>query len=66
MIYVVKPTPARLLRSGDVFRDGGHTIRVLRVEDNEISYSIEPSKLVNHFFAHPDDVVDRIIDFGEN
>lgn len=62
MIYTVKPIAARLLKSGDTFRDGGHTHRVLGVEHNEITYSTEPSNLANSFFAQLDDIVDLIID----
>ena len=32
MIYTVKPVAARLLKSGDTFRDGGYTHRVLTDE----------------------------------
>lgn len=62
MIYTVKPIAARLLKSGDTFRDGGYTHRVLEAQHNEIVYSTEPSKLTSSFFAQPDDIVDLIID----
>lgn len=62
MIYTVKPIAARLLKSGDLFRDSGYTHRVLKALHNEIVYSIEPFRLVNSFFARPDDIVDLIID----
>ena len=66
MIYVIEPTPAKGLKPGDTFRDGGQTLRVREVEGDEITYSIEPSELVNHFFALPDDVVDRIRYYWES
>lgn len=66
MIYTVKPLAARLLKSGDAFRDGGYTHRVLEAQHNEIVYSTEPSCLVSSFFAQPDDIVDLIIDGSEN
>ena len=62
MIYTVKPIAARLLKSGDAFRDGGYTHRVLGVDHSEITYSTEPSKLTYALFAQPDDIVDLIID----
>lgn len=65
MIYTVKPIAARLLKSGDAFRDGGYTHRVLEAQHNEITYSTEPSKQICSFFARPDDIVDLIIDGSE-
>lgn len=62
MIYTVNPIAARLLKSGDTFRDGGYTHRVLEAQHNEIVYSTESSCLVNSFFAQPDDIVDLIIE----
>ena len=62
MIYTVKPIAARLLKSGDAFRDGGYTHRVLEVDHSEITYSTEPSELTSSFFAQSDDIVDLIID----
>ena len=62
MIYTVEPIAARLLKSGDTFRDGGCTHRVVEMDHNEITYSTEPSKLVYSFYAQPDDIVDLIID----
>lgn len=66
MIYTVKPIAARLLKSGDTFRDGGCTHRVIEVDHSEITYSAEPSELVSSFFARPDDIVDLIIDRAED
>lgn len=66
MLYTVKPIAARLLKSGDTFRDGGYTHRVLEAQHNEIVYSTEPSKLTSSFFARPDDIVDLIIAGPEN
>lgn len=66
MIYVVKPTPARLLKPGDAFRDGGYTHRVLESEYDEITYATEPAEIVSTFFAQPDDIVDRILNREEN
>lgn len=65
MIYVVKPTAARLLKPGDAFRDGGYTHRVVEVESDEITYATEPSELVYSFLAQPDDIVDRILNYEE-
>ena len=62
MIFTVKPIAARLLKSGDTFRGGGCTRRVLEAQHNEIVYSTEPLGLINSFFAQPDDVIDLIID----
>lgn len=62
MIYVVKPTPARLLHAGDAFRDGGRTYRVLKAAGQEIVYAPEHDDLTYSFFPRPDDVFDRIID----
>ena len=66
MIYTVKPIAAGLLKSGDTFRDGGCTHRVIGVDHNEITYSTEPSKPVYSFYVQPDDVVDLIIDRQRN
>lgn len=66
MIYTVKPIAARLLKSGDTFRDGGCTHRVVEVDHNEITYSTEPAKLVYSFYAQPDDIVDLIINRQRN
>lgn len=66
MNYTVKPIAARLLKSGDTFRDGGYTHRVLEVQHNEVIYSTEPSKLVSSFFVQPDDIVDLIINGLDN
>lgn len=66
MIYTVEPIAARFLKSGDTFRDGGYTHRVVGVDHNEVTYSTEPSKLVSSFFVQPDDIVDLIIDRQRN
>jgi hypothetical protein len=66
MIHTVEPIAVKLLKSGDTFRDGGCTHRVVEVDHDEITYSTEPSKLVSSFFAQPDDIVDLIIGGSEN
>ena len=66
MIYVTEPIPAKDLKAGDTFRDGGLTHRVLKVEDNEIAYSTEPFEPTIRFFAFPEDVVDRIRYYWES
>lgn len=65
MIYTVKPIAARLLKSGDAFRDGGQTFQIANIEQNgeviEIVYYTGTSTFVNSFFLSPDDTLDKII-----
>ena len=44
MTYIVEPIAARLLKSGDTFRDGGYTHRVMEVDHNEITYYLRPTQ----------------------
>ena len=66
MNIIIKPTPAKLLKSGDAFRDGGRTYRVLKAAGQEIVYALEHDDRTYSFFPQPDDVFDRVIDGWEN
>lgn len=44
MIYTIEPIAARLLKSGDTFRDGRYTHRVVEVDHNEITYYLRPTQ----------------------
>ena len=65
MIYTVEPTPARRLKSGNLFRDGGQTFRIADIKQNdkvfEIVYYTGTSSFVNSFFLSPDDTLDKVV-----
>lgn len=66
MIYIIKSIAARLLKTGDTFRDGGQTFQIADIEQNddvvEIIYYTGTSSFVNSFFLHPDDTLDKVVD----
>lgn len=64
----IRPTPAKTMRPGDLFRDGGHTFQIADIEQNddvvEIVYYTGTSTFINSFFLSPDDTLDKIINKG--
>lgn len=64
----IRPTPAKTMRPGDLFRDGGHTFQIADIEQNddvvEIVYYTGTSTFINSFFLSPDDTLDKIINRG--
>lgn len=69
MNYTVKPTAARLLKPGDIFRDGGQNFRIAGFERDkevvEVTYYVGVSDLVNSFYLSPDDTLDLVIEVRE-
>jgi hypothetical protein len=67
MRYTVQLTPAKDLKPGDIFRDGGKNFRISDVEPNEevveITYYIGLDQLVNSFYLSPDDTLDKIVNW---
>lgn len=65
MRITVEPTPAKRMKPGDRFRDGGQALRIKEVERTrnvvEVTYSFEGERLVNSFFLTPDDTLDLVI-----
>lgn len=68
-IYTIKPIAARLLKSGDTFRDGGQNFRIAGFEHDEdvveITYYIGVGDLVNSFYLSPEDTLDLVIEIIE-
>lgn len=66
MNITVKPTPAKVMKTGDLFRDGGQTFQIASVEQNddvvEIVYYTGTSTFINSFFLSPDDPLDKVVD----
>lgn len=66
MNITIKPTSAKILKRGDLFRDGGQTFRVAGIEQNdkviEIVYYTGTGSFVNSFFLSPDDTLDKVVD----
>lgn len=69
MSITIKPTSAKTLKRGDLFRDGGQSFRTADIEQNEdlveIIYYTGTSTLVNSFFLHPDDTLDKVVDTAD-
>lgn len=65
-LITVQPTPAKTMKPGDLFRDGGQTFKIANIEQNddfvEIVYYTGTSTFINSFFLSPDDSLDKIID----
>ena len=61
----IRPTPAKTLKPGDLFRDGGQTFQIADIERNddvvEIVYYTGTSSFVNSFFLASDDTLDKIV-----
>ena len=68
MNITIKPTSAKTLKRGDLFRDGGQTFQIAGIEKNdeddvvEIIYYTGTSTFVNSFFLSPDDTLDKVVD----
>lgn len=62
----IRPTPAKIMKPGDLFRDGGQTFQIADIEQNddvvEIVYYTGTSTLINSFFLSPDDTLDKVVD----
>jgi hypothetical protein len=62
----IKPTPAKTMKLGDLFRDGGQTFQIADIEQNddviEIVYYTGTSSFINSFFLSPDDTLDKVVD----
>lgn len=63
--FIVRPTLAKNLRPGDLFRNDSQSFQIKEVERTgnvvEISYSFEGEHLVNSFYLSPDDTLDLVI-----
>ena len=61
----IRPTPVKTMKPGDLFRDGGQTLQITNIEQNddvvEIVYYTGTSTFINSFFLSPDDTLDKII-----
>ena len=59
-------TPAKTMKPGDLFRDGGRTFQIADIEQDddvvEIVYYTGASTFVNSFFLSPDDTLDKVVD----
>jgi hypothetical protein len=66
MNITIKPTSAKAMKSGDLFRDGGQTFQIADIDQTddvvEIVYYTGTSSFVNSFFLASDDTLDKIID----
>lgn len=65
----IRPTPAKDLKLGDLFRDGGQNFRIAGFEHDEevieVTYYIGVGDLVNSFYLSPDDTLDLVIEAQE-
>lgn len=65
----IQPTPAKTIKPGDLFRDGGQTFQIADIEQNddiiEIVYYTGTSSFVNSFFLYPDDTLDKVVDTAD-
>ena len=65
-LFTVQPTPAKAMKRGDLFRDGGQNYRIAGFECDEdiveITYYIGIEGLVNSFYLSPDDTLDLVIE----
>lgn len=66
MNITIRPTPVKTMKPGDLFRDGGQTLQIADIEQNddvvEIVYYTGTSTFVNSFFLSPDDTLDKVVD----
>lgn len=62
----VKPTSAKTLKRGDLFRGSGQTFKIADIDQNdnivEVVYYTGTSSLINSFFLSPDDTLDKVVD----
>ena len=63
---IVQPTPVKSMKLGDHFRDGGQTLQIADIEqDNDtVEITYFPTRTKNcifSFFLTPDDTLDKII-----
>lgn len=62
----IRPTHAKALKRGDLFRNGGRTIRIAAIKRDEevvvIVYYTGAGSLVNSFLLTPDDTLDKVVD----
>lgn len=67
---VIRPTPVKIMKPGDLFRDGGQTFQIADIEQNddvvEIVYYTGTSSFINSFSLSPNDTLDKIIDKMDN
>jgi hypothetical protein len=65
MNIIIRPTPARIMKPGDLFRDGGQTFQIADLEQNdvvvEIIYYTGTSTFINSFSLSPDDTLDKVV-----
>lgn len=61
----IRPTLAKDLKPGDIFRDGGQNFRIAGFEHDEevveITYYVGVGDLVNSFYLSPDDTLDKVV-----
>lgn len=61
----IRPTPVKIMKPGDLFRDDGQTFQIADIEQKddvvEIAYYTGTSTLINSFFLSPDDTLDKVI-----
>ena len=61
----IRPTPAKAMKPGDLFRDGGQTFQIADIEQNddviEIVYYTGTSSFINSCFLSPDDTLDKVV-----
>lgn len=66
MNITIRPTPAKTMKPGDLFRDGGQTFQIADIEQNddviEAVYYTGTSSFINSFFLSPDDTLDKVVD----
>lgn len=65
MNITIKPTPAKTMGPGDLFRDGGQNYLIAGIDCNEevieVAYYIGVGDLVNYFHLSLDDTLDKIV-----
>ena len=68
MNITIQPTPVKMMKRGDLFRDGGQTFQIADIEKKnnnkviEIVYYTGTSTFVNSFFPSPEDNLDKVVD----
>lgn len=64
--FIVRPTLAKNLRPGDLFRNDSQSFQIKGVERTgnvvEITYSFEGERLVNSIYIAPNDTLDLVIE----
>lgn len=62
---IIRPTPVKIMKPGDLFRDGGQTFQIADIKQNdevvELVYYTGTSTFINSFFLDLDDTLDKVV-----